>query len=183
MLPPEESSGAAAALRCATNEHLEVVRDGPTLRTVEVVIPTICKQGQRWLESSDALPDGVEICEGQVVARGSRALVSMLVTQDCFINPSTVVATARHTTKEDFDLLSCMQAAEAGQEHLQELLERCQAEAVADMKCEECTRAGRETFRESEYRKTGSKARKEALFPELEKEICQARKELGKPAG
>ena len=113
VLPPEGSSGAAAALRCATNEHLEVVGDGPTLRTVEVVIPTICKQGQWWLESSDALPDGVELCEGPVVARGSRALVSMLVTQDCFINPSTVVATARPTTKEAFDLLSCMQAAEA----------------------------------------------------------------------
>ena len=50
------------------------------------------------------------------------------------------------------------------------------------MKCEECTRAGRETFLESKYRKTGSKARKEVLFPELEKEICQARKELDKPA-
>ena len=28
------------------NEHLEVVGDGPTLRTVEVVIHTVCQQGQ-----------------------------------------------------------------------------------------------------------------------------------------
>ena len=75
----------------------------------------------------------------------------------------------RKATREDFKLLATMEAAEAEQHHIQETLERCQAEAEAEVNGTSTKRSPRETFLESKYKKKGSKARKEALFPDLER--------------
>lgn len=156
IIPPEGSSAPSAALRCVTNEHLEVAGNGPSLRTVEVVVPPEFQQGDGWLASCGTLPTGVELCEGPVAVNGLRTLASMLVSQDCVINPSVVIAAARPMTTEDFRMLRCMQAAEAEQEHLHELLERCKAEALVETNGKESTRVCHETFLESTYRKKGS---------------------------
>ena len=176
--PPDNGVHIEASLCCASNEHLCPATDGEALRTFELIVPESCRAGRWWLEAGPDLPEGVELCEGPLVARGTRAYASVLVSRDCQVHPKMRLAKARKATKADFKLLSCVHAAEIEHDATRELLEQCDAEARARANQRPCERQHRETFLESKYLKKGAKGRKEALFPELEKEIAEARKTM-----
>ena len=177
---PDDTEHIEASLRCACNEHLVPAAEGHSMQTFELVVPEECRSGRWWLEAGPDMPSGIEICEGPLVVKGTRALASFLVSDECYVHPKMRLGKARRANHADFKLLGCVHAAEAEHDQFRELLDQCQAEAEARSKNVSCTRACRETFLESKYKKKWSKQRKEKLFPELEKEILEARKTLEK---
>ena len=73
------------------------------------------------------------MCEGPLVVNGSRDLLSVQVNRGCFLSLGVQLGQARPASTKDLMILDAVHAAEVEQVDTRNVVEECNAEAVAKM--------------------------------------------------
>ena len=155
------------------------------------------EKGELWLEEGTNPPYGVHVVEGPAINIDGRVPVQLLCTTSAQIGPGTRAIQIRRKTKKDEAILKAINRCDQLQASRDSAINACQKEAAEAQLAEEksMTEESRKaTSKErllnvvyglrASYKTRGTltgksnKARKQELFPELEKKIKEARREM-----